>query len=78
MAIFTNGPWPLWLLMGRRAGGVVWTGTGEKYASMAAFPSALRAQDLVYPGFTARPSAFPERDFGTAATIARLRAQGKL
>ncbi len=75
----TNGPWPLWLMMGRRAGGVIWTGHGEKYAAMSDIPAALRSQcDAVYPGFTANPDVFPERDFGTAATMTRLRAAGKL
>lgn len=75
----TNGPWPFWLMMGRRAGGVIWIGHGEKYASMAAVPEPIRAGcESVYPGFVADPFKFPEREYGTAATMRRLRAAGKI
>lgn len=75
----TNGPWPYWLMMGRRAGAVLWTGHGEKYGSRAALPAKLRtACEQVYPGFMADPFSFPQRDYGTAATMRRLQMAGKL
>lgn len=75
----TDGPWPFWMMMGRRAGRVLWVGHGEKYATMAAVPNEVRVGcETTYPGFVADPFAFPQRDFGTAATMRRLRAAGKI
>jgi hypothetical protein len=52
----TNGPWPYWLMMGRRAGTVIWTGHGEKYRSIGVVPQRLRDTcERIYPGFLADP-----------------------
>ena len=75
----TNGPWPFWMMMGRRAGTVIWTGHGEKYARLSDVPKPLLAAcEQVYPGFVRDPFAFPQRDFGTGATMRRLRAAGRI
>ena len=75
----SDGPWPYWLMMGRRPGGVLWVGNGWKYRNMARAPDEIKlTTEQVYPGFVADPWSFSQMEFGTAAQLRRLRAAGKI
>jgi hypothetical protein len=75
----TDGPWPLWLMMAKRPGGVIWNGFGQKMRDFSQLSDSLkRGCEEAYPGFLKDPWPFPEREFGTAAQLRRLRAAGKL
>jgi hypothetical protein len=75
----SDGPWPYWLMMGRRPGGVLWVGNGWKYRTMARAPDEIKlTTEQVYPGFVADPWSFSPTEFGTAAQLRRLRAAGKI
>jgi hypothetical protein len=79
VSMLSDTPWPLWMMMGRQPGSVLWQGFGRKYRSFAALPRRFAAAtEQVYPRFLADPWAFPEREFSTAAQLRRLRAQGKI
>ena len=79
VSMLTEAPWPLWMMMGKSPGSVMWSGFGRKYPHFKALPKRFAATtEQVYPGFLAAPWAFPEREFGTAAQMRRLRAEGKL
>jgi len=79
VSLLSDAPWPLWLMRGRAAGGVLWQGFGRKYARFAEMPDAARrAVDSVHAGFLDEPWKFPELEFSTAAQLRRLRAAGVL
>jgi len=79
LTMMSDTPWPLWLMMAKRPGGVIWHGFGQKYARMSDLPDAnRRAVNAAYPGFLADPWAFSNAEWGTAAQLRRLRAEGVL
>lgn len=79
LTMVSDTPWPLWLMMGKRPGGVIWHGFGQKYLSLADIPVVnRRAVDAAYPGFLDDPWGFPSAEWGTAAQLRRLRTQGLL
>jgi Protein of unknown function (DUF1838) len=79
LTMVSDTPWPLWLMMGKRPGGVIWHGFGQKYRQLSAIPDVnRRAVDIAYPGFMDDPWGFPSAEWGTVAQLRRLRAQGLL
>jgi hypothetical protein len=79
LGMVTDGPWPLFMMMAKRPGGVIWHGFGQKYARFADMPAANRDPiEQAYAGFLADPWGFNSAEWGTAAQMRRLRAQGKL
>jgi len=79
LTMVSDTPWPLWLMMGKRPGGVIWHGFGEKYKQLSDIPDVnRRAVDIAYPGFLDDPWGFKSAEWGTAAQLRRLRAQGLL
>jgi hypothetical protein len=75
----SDTPWPLWMMMAKRPGHVLWNGFGKKYPSFDALPALVRTQtEQVYPKFIADPWAFPEREFSTLNGLKRLKAAGKI
>jgi hypothetical protein len=75
----SDTPWPLWMMMGKRPGHVIWNGFGKKYPDFSALPQLVREQtEQVYPKFIGDPWAFPERDYSTINGLRRLKAAGKL
>jgi Protein of unknown function (DUF1838) len=79
LTMMSDGPWPLWMMMGKRSGGVLWHGFGQKYRRLRDLPQALKGPiEAAYPGFLADPWGFPSAQWGTAAQLRRLRAQGKI
>lgn len=79
LTMLSDTPWPLWMMMGRRQGGVLWHGFGQKYARFADLPAANRTPiEAAYPGFLDAPWDFPSEQWGTAAQMRRLRLEGKL
>jgi hypothetical protein len=79
LTMMTDAPWPLWMMMGRPAGGVFWHGQGAKYPALDDVPAINRqAIEAVYPGFLAGPWRFPAAEWGTAAQLRRLRDAGEL
>ncbi len=75
----SDGPWPYWLMMARRPGGVLWVGNGWKYRTTSSVPDEIKATtEKVYAGFVADPWSFSQTEFGTAAQLRRLRAAGRL
>lgn len=79
LTMVSDTPWPLWMLMGRRGGSAIYHGSGQKYRSLADLPDITRrAVDLAYPGYLADPWGYPSEQWGTAAQMRRLRAEGKL
>ncbi|KLE31019.1 hypothetical protein AAW01_12170 [Aurantiacibacter gangjinensis] len=79
ITMMADTPWPLWMMMGRRAGGTVWHGFGGKYGSLSNMATATRAPiEAAYPGFLDDPWGFPAEAYGTAAQMRRLRAEGRM
>jgi hypothetical protein len=79
LTMVSDTPWPLWMMMGKRPGGVIWHGFGQKYRQLSDIPSVnRRAVDMAYPGFLDDPWGFASTEWGTAAQLRRLRAQGLL
>jgi hypothetical protein len=79
LTMVSDTPWPLWLMMGKQRGGVIWHGFGQKYRQWSDMPTAnRRAVDAAYPGFLDDPWGFPSAAWGTAAQLRRLRAEGLL
>jgi Protein of unknown function (DUF1838) len=79
LAMTSDTPWPLWMMMGTRPGSVIWQGFGQKYARLTDLPQTVRAPvEAAYPGFLADPWAFDNRPWGTAAQLRRLRGEGRL
>jgi hypothetical protein len=79
LTMLSDTPWPLWMMMGKAAGGVFWHGFGQKYGRMAEIPAPNRmAIQSAYPGFLDDPWGFPSELWGTAAQLRRLKAQGQL
>lgn len=77
--MLSDTPWPLWMMMGRRPGGGLWQGFGTKYRTLADVPAVNREIiDMAYPGFLLDPWKFPAAEWGTAAQLRRLKAQGKI
>lgn len=75
----SDGPWPYWLMMGRRPGGALWVGNGWKYRTMSRAPNEIKlTTEQVYPNFVSDPWSFSQTEFGTAAQLRRLRAAGKI
>lgn len=71
-SMLTDAPWPLWMMMGKADGHVIWHGFGSKYRTLAAIPREQAALiDQAYPGFMAHPASFPRRDWSTAAQLKR-------
>lgn len=79
LTMVSDTPWPLWMMMGKREGGAVWHGFGQKYADFAGLPDVNRRLiDEAYPGFLDDPWAYPHAEWGTAAQLRRLRDEGRL
>jgi hypothetical protein len=79
LAMTSDTPWPLWMMMGTRPGGVIWHGFGQKHARLSDLSDAVRAPiEAAYPGFLDDPWTFDSRPWGTAAQLRRLRAEGRL
>jgi Protein of unknown function (DUF1838) len=79
LTMMSDAPWPLWMMMGARAGGVLWHGFGQKYRTMQDLPRSLKGPiEAAYPSFLADPWGFPSDQWGTAAQMRRLRWEGKL
>lgn len=79
LTMVSDTPWPLWMLMGKRGGSAIYHGSGQKYRRFAELPDITRrAVDMAYPGFLADPWGYPSEQWGTAAQMRRLRAEGKL
>lgn len=79
LAMMTDAPWPLWMMMGKRPGRVLWQGFGAKYRTLAEVPAVNRRTiDAVYPGFLDDPWKFPRADWGTAAQLRRLKRAGRI
>jgi len=48
----SDTPWPLWLMMGKRPGGVIWHGFGEKFKQLGDILDVSRsAVNIAHPGF---------------------------
>ncbi len=79
LTMVSETPWPLWMMMAKRPGGIMLQGFGQKYRRIADIPVWLAAAtESVYPGFIADPWRFSESQFGTATQLRRLRAAGRL
>jgi Protein of unknown function (DUF1838) len=79
LTMVSDTPWPLWLMMGKRPGGAIWHGFGQKYRQLSDLPDVnRRAVDMAYAGFLDDPWGFASAEWGTAAQLRRLRAQGLL
>jgi len=79
LAMLSDTPWPLWMMMGRRPGQVLWHGFGAKYARLSDVPPrARRAIEASYPGFLEDPWAFDVGSWGTAAQLRRLKDAGQI
>lgn len=79
LAMLSDTPWPLWMMMGRRPGQVLWHGFGAKYARLSDVPlRARRVIEAAYPGFLEDPWAFDVGSWGTAAQLRRLKAGGRI
>ena len=79
LTMMSDAPWPLWMMMGKRQGGVLWHGFGQKYRSLNDLPLGLKSPiEAAYPGFLADPWGFPSAQWGTAAQLRRLRSEGRL
>jgi Protein of unknown function (DUF1838) len=79
LAMMSDTPWPLWMMMGRRPGGVLWHGFGQKYDRFTDLPMVNRAPiEAAYPGFLDDPWGFASEPWGTAAQLRRLRGEGRL
>ena len=79
LTMVSDTPWPLWMMMGKRPGGAMWHGFGQKYRSLADLPPINRQLiEAAYPGFLADPWAYPHAQWGTAAQLRRLREAGRL
>lgn len=79
LTMVSDTPWPLWMMMGKRGGSAFYMGSGGKYRRFADLaPITRRAIDAAYPGFLDVPWAYPSEQWGTAAQMRRLRAEGKM
>jgi hypothetical protein len=79
LTMVSDTAWPLWLMMGKRPGGVIWHGFGQKYPKLSDIPEAnRRVVEAAYTGFLDDPWGFPSAKWGTAAQLRRLRAEGLL
>lgn len=79
LSMMSDTPWPLWMLMEKRPGSAFYHGSGQKYRRFNDLPAITRrAIDAAYPGFLEDPWGFPSEQWGTAAQMRRLRAEGKL
>ncbi len=77
--MLSDTPWPLWMMMARRPGHVLWNGFGRKYASFDTLPRLVREQtEQAYPKFIGDPWGFPEREFSTLNGLKRLKAAGRI
>ena len=77
LAMLSDTPWPLWMMMGRRPGQVLWHGFGGKFRQLSDVPAqARRAVETAFPGFLDDPWSFDVGSWGTAAQMRRLKAQG--
>jgi len=48
----SDTPWPLWLMMGKRPGKVIWHGFGEKFKQLGDILDVSRsAVNIAQPGF---------------------------
>jgi Protein of unknown function (DUF1838) len=79
LTMLSDTPWPLWMEMGKRSGSAFYHGSGQKYRRFADMGDITRrAIDAAYPGFLDDPWAYPSEQWGTAAQMRRLRAEGKI
>jgi hypothetical protein len=74
LTMLTDAPWPLWMMMGRHPGGVLWQGFGAKYRTLADLPAATRAVvEQTYPSFLSDPWRFPRAEWSTVAQLRRIK-----
>ena len=79
LTMLSDAPWPLWMMMAKRLGGVLWHGFGTKYRTLGEVPAVHRRTiDAVYPGFLQDPFLFPAAEWGTAAQLRRLKRDGRM
>ena len=79
LTMVSDTPWPLWMLMGKRSGSAFYMGSGAKYRRFAELaPITRKAIDAAYPGFVEDSWSYPSEQWGTAAQMRRLRAEGKM
>lgn len=79
LAMLSDTPWPLWMMMGRRPGHVLWQGFGGKFNALSDIPvEARRAIEATYPGFLSDPWRFEAAEYGTAAQLRRLKVEGRI
>ncbi len=77
LAMLSDTPWPLWMMMGGRPGHVLWHGFGGRFRRLSDIPiKAHAAIEATYPGFLADPWRFDAAAFGTAAQLRRLKGEG--
>ncbi|MGQ3230494.1 MAG: DUF1838 family protein [Blastomonas fulva] len=70
--MLTDAPWPLWMMMGKADGHVIWHGFGSKYRSLQDIPSKQRQLiDAAYDGFLSNPSSFPRAEWNSVAQLKR-------